>query len=62
MLGFCFFLFFSFHLLFSLAQKKHLCRGKMLHCFLLREKEPDSLALLRDRKITLSGEYSKEMK
>jgi len=34
----------------------------MQHYLLLREKEPDSLALLRDRKITLSSEYSKEMK
>lgn len=55
--GVFFFLFF-----FSILQKKHSCGEKMLHYLLLREKESDSLALFRDRKITLSSEYSKEMK
>lgn len=55
--GVFFFLFF-----FSILQKKHSRGEKMLHYLLLREKESDSLALFRDRKITLSSEYSKEMK
>lgn len=51
---------FSFSSLFF--KKTHLCVGKMLHYLSLREKESDSLTLLRDRKIALSSEYSKEVK
>lgn len=49
--------FLMFHFIFI---KKCLCGEKMLYYLLLRES--DSLALLRDREITLSSEYSKEMK
>lgn len=53
---------FFFLLFFFTLQKKYSHGEKMLHYLLLREKESDSLALFRDRKITLSSEYSKEMK
>lgn len=52
--------FFLFNFLFYFP-KKALVWGEDA-ALLLREKESDSLALLRDRKITLSSEYSKEMK
>lgn len=58
----CFYFSFSFSVSFFIFQKKHLCGEKMLHYLLLREKESDSLARFRDRKITLSSEYSKELK
>lgn len=47
---------------FFIFPKKALVWGEDAALLLLGEKESDSLVLLRDRKITLSSEYSKEMK
>lgn len=52
--------FFPF--LFFYFPKKELVWGEDAALPLLREKKSDSLALFRDRKITLSSEYSKKMK
>lgn len=54
-------MFFLFPFLFYFP-KKVVVWGEDAALLLLGEKESDSLALLRDRKITLSSEYSKEMK